>query len=865
MWMNKITAVIRIIALSAAFFAQVVMASGSFTVSDIRIEGLQRESVGNVFAIVPVNIGDTVAPDDTKAIIETLFATGNFDDVAVGRDDDVLVVRVKERPSIGAIEIDGNKKIKTEDLLKGLTQAGLSEGNVFKRATLEGIRIELQRQYVAQGRYDAEIVAEVEALPRNRVLLRIDVYEGTVAKIKHLNIVGAHKFSQQELLDLLEMHTTGMWSWINSNDKYSRERLQADLEVLESFYRDQGYLKFTIESTQVQLSPERDAVFITINVSEGDIYDVSEIKLSGDIILDEDVIRTFILLKAGDTYSQRKVTASEEFITKLLGADGYVFAKVRHYPEINEENKTVGLTFFVDPGVKTYVNRIVFNGNTKTKDEVLRREMRLMESGLASAPKIDQSKVRLERLGFFKSVNSELKPVPGRDDLVDIDVNVEEQPSGSIGGSIGYSDSGGAVLSANVSEKNFFGTGKTVQFGVSRNRYQISANASYTNPYYTEDGVSRGFNVFYRETDFEKVGVAEYSTNVYGGNVNYSYPISETARLGFGFGYENIEIEVGSLAPQEIFSGSNVFLSQYLIGSIADLSTVLPSEFEDIKSISTLSSDAFVSGNGFINRNGDEFDNFTLTGFWQDSRLNRGFMPTKGWSQSLSFELGIPTTELEYFKINYRGQYFIPLERNTRHPEWSIRLHTRLGYGDGYGDLDELPFFENYYAGGFGSVRGYENSSLGPHGTPAESYNFRVQQGKDASGAAINGTQFGYVFDPATGKLVTRNRQQNTDPIGGNMLVTGGAELIFPLWFVKERRSLRTVLFVDVGNVFESTCNPGQRNCFGLDASELRASYGFGLTWVSALGPLSFSIARPINETEDDRPKFFQFSIGTGF
>lgn len=829
-----------------------------FTIADIQVQGLQRIPAGSVFAVLPFNINDQATPANVQLAITRLFETGNFNDVAIGREDDILIIKVQERPSIGEIHIDGNKAIKTEDLLKGLSQAGLSEGQVFKRATLEKIRLELERQYVSQGRYDAEIVAEVEPVARNRVALNIDVYEGSVAKIKHLNIVGGQQYSQEQLLELFEMNTTGFWSWAKGDDKYSRERLRADIENLESFYRDQGFLKFAVTSTEVSLSPERDAVYITVNISEGDIYHVSEVKLSGDIILSEATLRQLILLRPKSIYSQSRITSSKEIITRVLGAEGYAFAKVRHYPTVNEEDKTVELTFFVDPGKRTYVNRILFKGNTSTEDEVLRREMRLMEAGPASGPKIDHSKVRLERLGFFKGVESEMKPVPGHDDLVDVEFTVEEQPSGSIGASIGYSDAGGMVFSANLDQKNFLGTGKQVGVGLTRNDYQSRYSFNYTNPYYTVDGVSRGFSLFYSKTDFDRLGVAEYSSNSYGGKLNYGYPISETARIGFGVGYAKIEIETGRYAPQEVIASPlDLGLTDYVERDLNN--PVYPDNSGTVDSLIANGVDPFATTTpGFIDEHGDEYNNFTLTAFWSESKLNRGFMPTKGWSQSVDVELGVPSTDLEYFKLNYRGQYFIPLR-----PETSIRLHTRLGYGAGYGDTEELPFFENYYAGGFGSVRGFERSSLGPKGTPAKTYLADFK--RDANGDIDPNGTYGYLYDPNTNKFYDTNLSNNIDPIGGDMLVEGGVELIFPMWFIKERRSLRTVFFVDAGNVFGTECNPGQRDCGKFAFRDLRASYGFGLTWVSALGPLTFSLSQPIQEKAGDDTKFFQFSIGTGF
>lgn len=842
--MRNILLTILLLALSLR-----VLAIEGFAVADIRVEGLQRIPASTVFANLPFSINDPVNDALLGEAIRRLFATGNFQDIELGREDDVLVVRVVERPAIGEIKIEGNKAIKEEDLLDGLKKSGLAQGLIFRQATLEGVRQELQRQYVAQGRYDARVVVEARPLGGNRVALYIDIDEGTVAKIKHLNIVGNLQFDDKTLLKQFEMQPTGWLSWTNSEDKYARERMRADLEKLESFYRDQGYLKFNIVSAQVSLSPERDAVFITISVDEGKVYKVANTKLSGELILPQELMESLVLLKAGDTYSQSKVTSTEELMSRLLGNNGYTYASIRSYPTINEADGTVELTFFVDPGKRTYVNRIKFYGNLSTQDEVLRREVRQMEAAPASGQLIEQSRVRLERLGFFKSVESEMVDVPGTDDQVDVVFNVEEQHSGSVGASIGYADGSGLVLSANLQQNNFLGSGKQVSVGVDRNDYQTRYSFSYNNPYYTIDGVSRGFNLFYRKTDFDKLGVAEYSSNSYGASLSYGYPISETARIGFGVGYARIELEVGPYAPQEVIGSPRDLSLDYFVSYKVVNGEILPVDGV-VKSLDTLLNagiDPYLQPTpGFVDLHGDTYDSYTLNGSIRESKLNRGLMPTAGHSQSLSIDLGVPGSDLEYYKLNYAGQIYVPLAE-----ELSLRFHTRLGYGDGFGDTGELPFFEHFFAGGFGSVRGYERSSLGPRGTPATRY------------LALNNQA--YAYDELAQKLIAFDIGSSADSFGGNVLVEGGGELIFPLWFVEDRRSLRTTLFVDVGNVFDTGCGDAQRNCNNVDLTQLRGSYGFGLTWISALGPLTFSLARPFNDTRDDRPKFFQFSIGSGF
>lgn len=854
----------RVLLFVALLWQPFLLAKDVLTINDVRIEGLERISSDSIFAALPFHVPSEVSSSDVREGIGVLFQSGNFNNIEVGRENKTLVIKVEERPSIASIDIKGNKAIKTDDLKQGLSRSGLSEGQLFKRATLEGIRLELQRQYVAQGRYDSQINTNVTRIGKNRVKIEINVDEGSVAKIKHFNIVGNQHFKKSTLVDELEMRQTEWLSIIKGNDKYSKERLQGDLERLESYYRDRGFLKFAINSTQVSLSPEKDAVFITINITEGDIYTVTDVKLSGDIILPEPIVRGLVQLRPNTVFSQSKVTQTQELISKVLGNDGYTFAKVRSYPKVNEEDKTVELTFFVDPGNRTYVNRIIFKGNYMTKDEVLRRELRQMEAAPASGSKIEQSRLYLNRLGFFKDVKSEMKEVPGHDDLVDVVFNVEEQPSGQVNASVGYSDGSGLLLSAGLQQNNFLGSGNSVSFSVSRNDYQKSVDFSFNDPYYTIDGVSRGFNVYYRNTDFEKAGLSTYSIDTYGAGLNYSYPIGEGTSVGFGLGYANIQVHTGSFAPQEIIGSPDPItnLDQYIDRVLNDQG--LPVSDEYLQNISTLTAQGIEpyapKGNGFVDRHGDQYNNYKLNLSWRQYRLNRGMLPTKGYDQRLGVEFGVPGSDLEYYKMTYTGQIYFPI-----HPEYIFRLHTRLGAGFGYGSTSRMPFLENFYAGGIGSVRGYERSTLGPRGTPAERYRFDTP--KKTDGTPISGASFGYVYNPDTQQFETDEITSRNNHIGGNVLVETGAEFIFPLWFIKDRSSLRSMLFVDAGNVFDTDCNDTQLDCSAPDITKLRAAAGLGLTWFSPMGPLTFSVAQPFNydKINEGNRKFFQFTIGTGF
>ncbi|MGB2041461.1 MAG: outer membrane protein assembly factor BamA [Porticoccaceae bacterium] len=759
-----------------------------FQVTDIRIEGLQRVSAGTVFASLPISAGDLVDESAIRNATRSLFRTGYFSDVVMARENGILVIGLAERPAVTEINLDGNKAIETDQLLDALRDNGLAEGQIFRQVILDGMTQELQRQYVSQGRYGALVKTEVKTLPRNRVAINIDIDEGDVAKIRHINIVGNKDFSEEELLDTFEQNTTGWLSWISSDDKYSREKLSGDLETLETWYLDRGYLRFVVDSTQVSISPDKESVFITINITEGDVYTIGGIELSGELKIPEDQARGLIIMREGMTFSQTLMTTSSEYITRRLGNEGYTFAEVNGYPEVNEEDNTATVTFVVTPGMRAYVRRIEFRGNTKTADEVLRREMRQMEGGSANNALIEHSKVRLERLGFFKEVSVENLPVAGTNDQIDVVYTVEEQPSGSVGASVGYAQGTGLILGGNLSENNFLGTGKQVGIGINRSTYQSSLNFSYSEPYFTVDGVSVGYNLYARETDYDRINVASFSTNTYGGGVNWSYPISDVQRIGLGLGYENLDLKTGSFASREI--------------------------------------------SDFVEANGKNFDVFSFNINWAKSTLNRGIFATRGASQRLGIDLALPGSGLEYYKVNYNAEYLRGLTRTL-----SLKLKADLGYGESYGDTSQLPFFKNFYGGGFGSVRGFKRNTLGPQDTPC---NF-------ADPPCVTS----FIDDP--------------DPIGGNVKVELGAEVIFPLPFLKDQRSVQSSLFFDAGNIFNTKCGETQVNCFKPDAGELRYAVGVGATWLSGFGPITFSVAKPLNANDLDETEVFQFSLGNQF
>ncbi|HCS26485.1 MAG TPA: outer membrane protein assembly factor BamA [Spongiibacteraceae bacterium] len=861
---SKIAYRFILLALTGPMFAALAFAADRTIISDIRVEGLQRISADTVFAALPLNVGDAVSEDLLASAARSLFRTGNFDDIKIARDGDVLVIIVAERPSISEINIDGNKAIKTEALLDGLKNSGLSEGQVFKRSTLEGMRMELTRQYVSQGRYDASIETDVIAQPRNRVAVSIHVDEGSTASIKHINIVGNEAFTDKELLSEFELKPSGWFSWISSSDKYAREKLKGDLEKLSSFYLDRGYIKFNIDSTQVAISPDKESVYITANISEGEVYNIGKVELSGDVVLPEEDLSRFLLPKTEEIFSQSRVTSTEELLTKRLGNEGYNFARVSGIPEIDDEKRVVDLKFFIDPGKRTYVRRIDFSGNHRTSDEVLRREMRQMESAPASQSSIEMSRVRLERLGFFKEAKADTTEVPGTDDMIDLRYVVEEQSSGSLAASVGFSQDSGLILGANIQQNNFFGTGKQVGVGLSRSDFLTNISFNYLEPYFTEDGVSRGFSVYYRKANLDEVNIASYTTNTAGAALNFSYPLSEIQRLGFSLGFANTEIDAGIGAVQEILASPRLFdfIGEFYTSRF-NPATGTYSAAEVLQPISALPAGSTPTGEpGFLDLYGDEFNNFTISTNWRRSTLNRGLLATRGNSQTVSLEVALPGSDTEYYKLIFDGQVYVPLIN-----DFVLRFKTQLGYGDGYGDLDELPFFENFYAGGFGSIRGYKSNTLGPRSTPAQIY--RLSQAATAINAAGNATALAptvaYVLDPVTNQLVASPFEFETDPFGGNVLIETSIELLVPLPFVKDQRSVRSGFFFDAGNVFSTSCRSTQLNCTDVSLSDLRYSAGFGLTWITGFGPLTFSLARALNDEAIDDTEVFQFSLGRTF
>ena len=790
-----------------------LFAFDEFLVSDIRIIGLQRVSTGSIFNVIPISVGDKIDSRKSNDIVKSLFSTEQFDDIQIGKDGNTLIITVTERPSISAIDISGNKALKTEQLMESLDGVGIKEGEVYKRSTLEKVKSELVRSYASNGRYGAGVDIEEVVKPRNRIEINIEVDEGKSATIKKINIIGNEIYTNEELLDGFELSEGSFFSFLANDNQYSREKLKGDIETLESFYRDRGYLKFSIESSQISLSRDKKSIFITFNINEGDKYQINDVDVVGEIPFEEAIYKDIIQSLKDTTYSQAQITSIEEYFINILGNRGYAFAEVAGNPEIDEETNEVKLIFSVQPGNRTYTRKILFTGNDITQDHVLRREMRQFEGAWTSDNAIEAGKVRLERLGYFKEVNVETIPVPGTDDQIDITYSVEEETTGSIGGNIGYSDFG-LMLGFNLQEQNFLGSGNTVGIGINKNVYSEMYNISYMNPYATRDGVSLGYNLYFRETDYGEFNVANYLTNSSGFGAQFGYPISDITRLGFNITYDKTDIDIGSLPAREIYD--------------------------------------------FVSVEGNIFETLSAQLSWQRVTLNRGLFPTDGASTVLSVSSTIPGSDLSYYRLNVRQRYYQPLTQNL-----VFGFQGELGYLDAYGDTEETPFFQNFYAGGPRSLRGFESNTLGPRSTDAPCYEFNYEEGTCPNLLDTDGD--GELDAPYYNPYANQTSRYRDAPIGGNIKIEGSLQLIFRLPFIEDQRSLRSAFFFDFGNVFSDNCKDYQINCSEPSVDDLRYSYGVGLTWITGFGPMSLAIAKPTNAGPRERTEEFQFTVGNVF
>lgn len=766
-----------------------VFAADSFVIKDIRIKGLQRITAGAVFNGISVKVGDEFNDERSEDVIRELFQMGFFSDVNVDQDVDTLIINVKERPAITSIDIEGNDDIETEKLLEAFKDVGMTVGRVFNPLVLDKVKNELLQQYYNNGKYSAEVESKITTLERNRVAVLISVVEGSASSIKKINIVGNNAFSDEDVLAGFELTGPTLFSFYTNSNQYSKQKLSADLERLNSFYQDRGHINFKVESTQVSISPDKNGIYITVNIDEGKVHTVSEVKLAGELILSPDKLIPFVVVQPGDIFSRKKATQTSENITTILGHHGHSFANVNMIPEIDAENSTVKVTFFVDPGKRVYVRRVIMEGNAKTRDEVLRREVRQMEAAPISTLEVERSKTRLSRLGHFDEVDVETPAVPGTTDQVDVKYAVTEKSSGNILAGAGFSQSQGLVLNASISQNNFLGTGKRMSASFNNSSINTIYSLGYTNPYYTIDGISRGYNISYRTTDSDDAQTVQYTSESFNMGVNFGLPLNESDKIGLGLDLEFTSLGLG----YDPANSKQSFIDDF--------------GFTDAQAETALGQVGV-----FVLNNGESFANLKASAVWGTDTRNRAVFATRGGSKRLSGIITIPGSDLEFYKLSYNQKQYIPISRHT-----TLYLNADLGYGDSYGDADTLPFFENYYAGGKGSVRGFTDNTLGP---------------KDKS----------------------RGRGRGNDAIGGSVKLVGNAEFIFPVPFMPDSKSVRLSTFVDAGNVYDNE----------IDIAELRYSVGVSAKWLSPFGALSFSLATPLNDEEDDEVQTFQFSFGSG-
>lgn len=781
--MRLAVAALTVMLLSAGAFADV------FQLGSIQVNGLQRVSLGSVLRALPIQEGDQVDSEDAQNWIRALYQTGYFTDVRATRDGDRLVFDVTERPAIASVEFRGNRTIPSDTLERVFRDVGLAEGEIYSQSLLEGLELELERQYSSQGRYNATVTPTITPLTLNRVRVELVISEGPVATIDHIEFTGNRVFTSEELRMALQMRETNSarypFQWIARRNRFGQAQLSGDLARLEDYYFDRGYLDYRLESHQVSISEDKSDITLIYNLVEGEPYDLSGIRLTGDLVdLDEELHR-LVDVTVGERYSRVAITNIQTAITDALGARGYAFADVQPQLVPDRENLTVDVTLRVNPGKPVYVNRIEIRGNTSTNDEVIRREVRQLERALVINQNIRQSRGRLERLGYFSRVDIRTQRIEGRDDLVDIIIEVEETPSSTITGSIGYSDATGLFLEGRLDQRNFQGKGYNLSASVLVNETEQNYSLSFEDPYFTVSGVSRGIELFYKRTEFSALTFSTYATNTLGGRLSLGFPVSETSRINYSVGYSQDELFLSNSAPVEMTD--------------------------------------------FRATNGDQYDIIDARVSWTHNSLNGTFKATEGRRLNLTTEVATPLGDLTYYRITGTAEQYFPINE-----EYTVRLHSRLGYGDGYGDQDRLPFYRHFYSGGVRSVRGFRPGALGPLSTP----------NLDGDG------------DPL----------RAPSPIGGNIRVEYGAELVIPTPLVRDQGPFRTSLFLDAGNVFSDQCLAGNANCQnGIDLSEIRYAAGIDLTWITPMAPLSFSYAWPLNAQEGDLTRNFAFTIGLAY
>ncbi|MDR0439392.1 MAG: outer membrane protein assembly factor BamA [Candidatus Accumulibacter sp.] len=759
-----------------------------FAVRDIRIEGIQRTEAGTVFSYLPVKVGETMTNEKAAQAIKALFATGFFRDVRIEIDRGVVVVVVEERPAIASIDFVGLKEFDKDQIIKGLRDAGFAVSRSFDRSMLERAEQELKRQYLTRGKYSMTVTTTVTPLERNRVGINFNIDEGESALIRQINIVGATAFREKDLLDNFELQTPNWISWYTKNDQYSRQKLSADLETLRSFYLNRGFLEFNIESTQVSISPDKKDIYITISITEGERFVVSSVKVAGDLILDEQEFREAMKVQAGDIFSREAVNESTKAISDKLSGRGYAFANVNVAPEVDKEKRQVAFTVFVDPGRRVYVRRINIGGNTKTRDEVIRQEIRQMEGAWYDDERVKLSRQRIDRTDYFSEVTVETPPVPGTTDQIDVNFGVTEKTTGNITLGAGYSQSEKVILSGSISQANIFGSGKFASIEIGTGKINRAIGLKYNNPYFTVDGVSQGFDVYHRKSDPTYLDYM-YKTESTGGSIRFGIPISEHQSISFGAGFDYTKVTI-------------------------DRDPWVPTPYQYARFVDK-----------FCGETTDTCGNLSipLTAGWVSDGRDSVINPTRGAYQRAMLEVS-PGGDLRYYKATYQYQRYFPVTQNL-----TLMLNGEVGYAKGLGG-QEMPFFKNFYAGGTGSVRGWDTASLGP-----------------------------YEIDPYDDDEVR---------LGGTRRFVFNAELTMPVPGFGADKSFRFGPFFDAGQVYSeektaSTCHPGSRTVCG--EGPIRMSAGLAATWLSPLGPLKFSFAQPLNKQENDNIQRFQFQMGTTF
>ncbi|MBT2119762.1 outer membrane protein assembly factor BamA [Dyella sp. LX-66] len=813
--MKRIAALILLASLTAN-----ALAFEPFVVSDIRIDGLSRISAGTVLNYLPVNKGDRLTSDAAQRAIRALYQTKFFSEVEIDREGDIMVIKVTERPSIAKLTLRGNKDIKEDDLRKGLKEIGLSEGETFDRLSLDRVQQELIRQYYNRGKYNVSVEPHVTNLDRNRVAIDIEIREGKVAKIKEINIVGNKAFTDKEIRKDFESDTTNWMSWYSKDDQYSREKLSGDLEKLQSYYMDRGYADFGVDSTQVSIAPDKREMYIAAAVKEGEIYTVSDIHLLGDMVLPEETLRQLVFQKKDQTFNRKAIEASSDAIKSILASIGYAFAKVTPVPKLDKDKRTVDLTFYIEPGKRVYVRRVVFNGNTRTEDDVMRREMRQLEGSWYSQPAIDRSKIRLQHLGYFKKVDIDKKLVPGTEDQVDLTVKVEEQSAGSLMFGVGYSQYSGIILSASVSQNNFLGSGDSFSVSAQRSDYVTSVSATYFNPYLTDNGIGIGYNAAYSKSDYGDANsdFVNFTSSQKSFSAFLNIPITDFDSLRAGLGLSSNKINL----DYQVYDSTGQIVTQSLS----------PQQLIDYQN--AIGHKTIHSWTGQLGWTHD-----TRNGYWA---------PTRGGMMTLSTDIALPGSTVQYYKIFGEANHYWPIGGG-----FVLYLDGQVGYGKTYGqEYDnsfgdylkgqkiDFPFWENYYSGGVRDVRGFQDNTLGP----------KLCVGTDASGKPLQADKDGR----CNGGYYTY-----AQPVGGAFKVLGTAQVFIPLPFLKDVNTARVSWFVDVGNVYKDYSS--------FKASELRASTGISLQWQAPIGPLIINFATPIRSKKEDRhyEERIQFTFGSQF